>query len=335
MLINGIKTFAGKRVAVIGDLVADQFLNGKISRVSREAPVFILRHDETDTRPGGAANAAANIAALGGVPLVVGLVGDDANGELLKRSLEAANVKTDAGSVIAAPGVQTTTKVRVVAGQHYAARQQVIRIDYENRKEIDSEVLRRVAEGAEKACRAADAIVVSDYGYGVVTQELFDIAQQIAKERQIPLIVDSRFRLDQFLGATSATPNQEEAEHILGRDLNDPDCKALRERLDVEALLITRGNSGMTLIEKGKDVLHISAVGSSEPVDVTGAGDTVIAAYALSIAAGMSFADAAAVANHAGGIVVMKKGTATASIDELKTSIETHSRLTETASPSN
>ena len=333
MLINGIKTFAGKRVAVIGDLVADQFLNGKISRVSREAPVFILRHDETETRPGGAANAVANIAALGGVPLVVGLVGDDANGALLKRTLEDAGVET--GSVIAARGVQTTTKVRVLAGQHYAARQQVIRIDYENRKEIDSEVLQRVAEGAEQACRAAEAIVVSDYGYGVVTKELFDIAQKIARERRIPLIVDSRFRLDQFPGATSATPNQEEAEHILGNDLNDPECKALRERLDVDALLITRGNKGMTLIEKDGEALHINAVGSSEPVDVTGAGDTVIAAYALSLAAGLSFADAAAVANHAGGIVVMKKGTATASFEELRTSIEIYADAAESASPFN
>ena len=332
MLIERIKNFAGARVAVVGDLVADQFLNGKISRVSREAPVFILSHDETETRPGGAANAAANIAALGGEPLLVGMVGDDVNGDLLMQALRNAGVSTNDDSVVTAVDVQTTTKVRVLAGQHYAARQQVIRIDYENRSGIHEEISQSIAMGAERACRAADAIVVSDYGYGVVTKELFALAKRIASERRIPLIVDSRFRLVEFPGATSATPNQEEAEHILGKDLDDTGCKTLRERLDVEALLVTRGNKGMTLIEKGREPLHMVAVGSSEPVDVTGAGDTVIAAYSLGLAAGMSFADAAAVANHAGGIVVMKKSTATASIDELKSSIETYSHSAGTAS---
>ena len=333
MLIEQIKKFAGARVAVVGDLVADQFLNGKISRVSREAPVFILRHDETVTRPGGAANAAANIAALGGETLLVGLVGNDINGDLLRQALRNAGVSTNEDSVVIAVGVQTTTKVRVLAGQHYAARQQVIRIDYENRGGIDEEISQSIAKAAEKACRAADAVVVSDYGYGVVTKELFSLTQRIASERKIPLIVDSRFRLVEFSGATSATPNQEEGEHILGKDLDDAGCKTLRDRLDVEALLITRGNKGMTLIEKGREPLHMVAVGSSEPVDVTGAGDTVIAAYSLGLAAGMSFAAAAAVANHAGGIVVMKKGTATANFDELKSSIESFSHSAETASP--
>jgi len=322
-------------VAIVGDLVADQFLNGKISRVSREAPVFILRHDETETRPGGAANAAANVAALGGTPLLVGIVGDDPNGLLLKRSLETAGVVIGADRVIEASGVQTTTKVRVLAGQHYAARQQVIRIDYENREEVEIDVSRRIIEGAELACRAADAIVVSDYGYGVVTEDLLALTLHIANERGIPMIVDSRFRLGQFPGATSATPNQEEAEQILGKDLDDAGCKTLRERLSVEALLITRGNKGMTLVESGREPMHIGAVGSSEPVDVTGAGDTVIAAYTLGLAAGMTFADAAAVANHAGGIVVMKKGTATAKIEELRNSIETYARAAESASPFN
>lgn len=335
MLTEGINKFPNTRVAIVGDLVADQFLNGKISRVSREAPVFILRHDETETRPGGAANAAANVAALGGTPLLVGIVGDDPNGLLLKRSLETAGVVIGADRVIEASGVQTTTKVRVLAGQHYAARQQVIRIDYENREEVEIDVSRRIIEGAELACRAADAIVVSDYGYGVVTEDLLALTLHIANERGIPMIVDSRFRLGQFPGATSATPNQEEAEQILGKDLDDAGCKTLRERLSVEALLITRGNKGMTLVESGREPMHIGAVGSSEPVDVTGAGDTVIAAYTLGLAAGMTFADAAAVANHAGGIVVMKKGTATAKIEELRNSIETYARAAESASPFN
>ena len=310
--------FAGRRVAILGDLVADQFLNGTIARVSREAPVFILRHDPTTTRAGAAANTAANVAALGGEALLVGLVGDDPNGKLLLETL-FNGINTE--GVIRSVDFQTTTKVRVLAGQHYAARQQVIRIDYECGQEIDAETRVGLAENFSKAAAVADAIVVSDYGYGVVTPDLFEQARTIAGEKQIPLIVDSRFRLTEFVGATSATPNQDEVEQILGSGFTDADCAKLRESLGLEALLVTRGNKGMLLIEAGRQPVSIDAFGSREPVDVTGAGDTVIAAYALGLASGLSFEDAARIANHAGSIVVMKKGTATAAIDELVRSL--------------
>ena len=313
--------FVGRRVLIIGDLVADQFLNGTISRVSREAPVFIVRHDETDTRPGAAANTAANVAALGGNAVLIGIVGDDENGKLLLDGLRPS-VPTD--TIVRAVGTRTTTKVRVLAGQHYAARQQMIRIDYEGVKEIDSETRSMLNDHLTHEAASVDAIVVSDYGYGVVTPELFAVTLQIAALRNIPLIVDSRFRLSEFVGATSATPNQEEVEQILGSGFTDADCERLRETLELEALLVTRGNKGMLLIESGKSSVSIDAVGSSEPVDVTGAGDTVIAAYALGLAAGLTFAEAARIANHAGSIVVMKKGTATASAEELSRSIDDH-----------
>lgn len=310
-----LDSFRGRRVAIAGDLVADQFLEGTISRVSREAPVFIMRHDATETRPGGAANAAANVASLGGTPLLVGLMGRDAGGDHLREAL--SNSRVDCTHVLAAAGVQTTTKIRVLAGQQYAARQQVIRIDYENAAPASPEIQSRLIANLVEAAAAAEAIVISDYGCGAVSPMLFGQAKSIARGRNIPLVVDSRFRLEAFAGAAAATPNQDEVEQILGPGFIDADCERLRERLELESLLVTRGNKGMLLIEKNAEPLSIKAVGPTAPVDVTGAGDTVIAAFALGLAAGLSYADAASVANHAGGVVVMKRGTATANPDEL------------------
>jgi len=313
--------FANKKIVIIGDLVADQFLNGTISRVSREAPVFILRHDATNTLPGAAANAAVNVASLGGKPVLIGLIGKDANGEALLGSLKSSHVGCD--GVISVEQFSTITKVRVLAGQHYAARQQVIRIDYENSVDIADSVKQKLRQNLDAAANSADAIIVSDYNYGVVFPELFKDAISIAHSRNIPLIVDSRFCLADLSGATTATPNREEVEQILGKDFTTNDCSQLRERLGYTALLVTNGNQGMILFEKDRAPLQIDAVGSSEPVDVTGAGDTVIAAYTLGLAAGLSFPDAAKIANHAGGIVVMKKGTASTTANELIESLQT------------
>ena len=306
---------------IAGDLVADQFLSGTIARVSREAPVFILRHDETETRPGAAANTAANVASLGGEAVLIGLVGEDENAKLL---LDSLGPSIDISGVVTTSGDRTTTKVRVLTAHHYAARQQVIRIDYESAGKIDGDLRAELTANLVRASDSADAIVLSDYGYGVVDETLFATARQIAAEKSIPLIVDSRNRLCEFAGATSATPNQDEVEQILGTDFTDADCERLRDSLGLRSLLVTRGNKGMLVVEADHPPVSIQAVGSSEPVDVTGAGDTVIAAYSLGLAAGLSFADAARIANHAGGIVVMKKGTATAAADELARSLTEH-----------
>ena len=313
--------FPNKTIVIVGDLVADQFLHGTIARVSREAPVFILRHDETETVAGGAANAAANVASLGGKAVLVGVVGTDANGAALVEKLAASRV--NCRFITASPNFATTTKVRVLAGQHYAARQQVIRIDYENQKALDTETLAALKTNLTKAAASADAIIISDYNYGVANAEIAGLAKKIASERQIPLLVDSRFRLSEFKGATSATPNQEEVEQILGKDFTPAGCAELCRALGYEALLVTRGNKGMILIERDRreEPVFLEAVGSKEPVDVTGAGDTVIAAYALGLASGLDFATSAHLANHAGGIVVMKKGTASVSADELAGSL--------------
>jgi rfaE bifunctional protein kinase chain/domain len=228
--------------------------------------------------------------------------------------------KVDCRYVVQSDTYQTTTKVRVLAGQHYAPRQQVIRIDYENQEKIDEASNKQLKENFYAAADA-DAVIISDYNYGAANSELAEIAKRIAEDRKIPLLVDSRFNLKNFRGATTATPNQEEVEQILGADYTEQDCIELCGALGYQSLLITRGNLGMLLIEKNKSPLHLAVVGAKEPVDVTGAGDTVIAAYALGLASGLSFAEAAQTANHAGGIVVMKKGTASVAADELIASL--------------
>lgn len=317
-------SFPAKRVVIVGDLVADQFLQGTIARVSREAPVFILRHDETDTRAGAAANAAANIASLGSMPMLVGLTGDDEPGSMLLDRLREGGVDCD--NVISDPSLRTTTKVRVLAGQHYAARQQVIRIDYENSAAISAELRKRLLTNFTSAARTADAIIISDYNYGVADQELFQAAARIARDRAVPLLIDSRFRLREFPNATAATPNQEEVEQLIGGEVSEEKCTALREQLGLKALLVTRGNKGMLLFEHGRPAVELPAVGPTEPVDVTGAGDTVIAVFTLALATGLSYGQAAEAANHAGGLVVMKKGTASVSMSELIKSIRTNPR---------
>ncbi len=313
-------TFPDKTVVVIGDIVADQFLNGTISRVSREAPVFILRHDETITLPGAASNAAVNVASLGGKPVMIGCVGLDEPGEVLLNELRSLGV--DTSEIAIAAGVKTTAKMRVLASQHYAARQQVIRIDYENDIPLPEDVRADLRRSLASVAEIADAIIVSDYNYGMIFPEIFDDAMTLSRSRGIPLIVDSRYRLGDFANATTATPNREEVEQILGANFTPEQCSGLREQLGFKALLVTNGNQGMSLYEEGKREVRIPAVGPTEPVDVTGAGDTVIAAYALALASGLSFEEAAITANHAGGIVVMKKGTAAAYADELVGSIK-------------
>lgn len=314
-LENFIDRFSSLRVVVVGDAVADQFLTGRIARVSREAPVFIMNHERTVTVPGGAGNVAANVASLGGHASMLCLIGTDDNGHNLTSALSSAGVSTE--GIVANEGETTVTKVRVIAGHQYASRQQVIRIDYLNdgpRAEIGHEEL---SARTVNALSEADAVIVSDYGYGTVTGELFDSIRNIASERAIPLTVDSRHNLSEYSGALSATPNREEVAEILGDDFESADCQELRARLGLDALLLTNGNHGMLLYQADSEPINIPAFGPTEPVDVTGAGDTVIAAYTLALAAGASFEEAARLANVCGGLAVMKRGTAAVSASEL------------------
>ena len=179
------------------------------------------------------------------------------------------------------------------------------------------------------ACENADAIIISDYNYGVIDKAIFEAAKAISRSQQIPILIDSRFGLTNFTGATAATPNQDEVEQILGKNFTSEDCFSLREKLAYDALLITNGNKGMQLFEQNGIATQIDAVGSPQPVDVTGAGDTVIAAFALALASGMDFVSAARLANHAGGLVVMKKGTATVTLDELVSTVNANLEISQ------
>jgi rfaE bifunctional protein kinase chain/domain len=323
-LASIVERFQRARVVVVGDLVADQFLYGEISRVSREAPVFILRHERTETLPGGAANCAVNLASLGARVSLVGVVGDDEAGRVLMEKLTEAEVSCASISTVA--GSRTTTKVRILAGQAHSTRQQVIRVDYEDAPLAGDGVREQLRARLRHEVKDADAVIISDYNYGVADEEMSEALREALRSRQIPVLVDSRFRLSSFPNFTSATPNEDEVEQLLDKKLADADALEeagahLCERLGLQALLVTRGGRGMMLFERGRKPLQMEAVGAREPVDGTGAGDTVIAAYALSIASGANFADAARLANHAGGLVVMKRGTAAINSEELLHSI--------------
>ncbi len=314
-----VGSFSGKRVVVIGDIIADQFIYGEISRVSREAPVFILRHEHTETTPGGAGNCAANLAALGANVELMSVLGGDEPGKILYRQLLEAGVNCDGVSVTSER--RTITKVRVLAGQIHSTRQQVIRIDYDSEPDFSSELQEVLRADIARALPGADAVVISDYNYGVADPKIAELVRN-ALGPAVPVLVDSRFRLSSFSDFTSATPNEDEVEQLLNVAHNDQAAlesaaEQLRQRLGYKAFLITRGGNGMTLLEAETAPLHIDAVGSRQPLDVTGAGDTVIATYALALASGASFADAARLANFAGGLVVMKRSTATVSRDEL------------------
>lgn len=319
-LINVLRRFADQRIVILGDAIADRFLHGSISRVSREAPVFILRHQQTETLPGGAANCAMNMAALGAQVSLVSVIGADEAGNELRAKLESAGINVE--GVIASERIQTTTKVRILAGHSHSNKQQVIRIDYEGPALDDVELREALVNKLEHSINNANAIVISDYNYGVVDAQAIELIRQA----KIPVLVDSRFRLSEFTGFTAATPNQEEVENLAGAPISSTEqletaAKELKQRLGHRALLVTRGPQGMMLLEDDEPALHIPAVGAQQAVDVTGAGDTVIATFALALAGGASFADAARLANYAGGLVVMKRGTATVTQNELEHSI--------------
>ncbi|HEX5884426.1 MAG TPA: PfkB family carbohydrate kinase [Pyrinomonadaceae bacterium] len=319
-LLNIIRRFSERRIVIVGDAIADKFLHGSISRVSREAPVFILRHDKTETLPGGAANCAMNMVSLGARVSLISVTGADESGSEMRAKLEAAGVDID--GVVVSEKVQTTTKVRILAGHSHSSKQQVIRIDYDAAPVNDAGLREALIDKLEKTIAAADAVVISDYNYGVVDAQTIEVIRKV----NVPVLVDSRFRLADFTGFTAATPNQEEVENLIGAQISSTEqletaANELKQQLGYRALLVTRGSGGMTLLEADAAPLHIRAVGAQQAVDVTGAGDTVIATFALALASEASFADAARLANYAGGLVVMKRGTASLSAAELEHSI--------------
>jgi rfaE bifunctional protein kinase chain/domain len=316
-----LKRFGRVRIAVVGDLIADEFIYGRIERVSREAPVLILRYNATEVVPGGAGNAANNAAALGAHVEVLGVVGKDEAGRRLKASLGAhANVR----GLVTAAGYTTPVKTRILAGGVHSAKQQVVRIDRAG-SDITPALARQVERRLAHAIARADAVIVSDYGSRLVTPDLWRRALTAARVKKPPLVlVDSRYDLAKFTGITACTPNESEVEALLNVRIDDDRAaleragRALLGRIGARAVLVTRGSRGMALFEPGRSTDHIPIVGSDQIADVTGAGDTVIATFTVALAAGATFAEAARLANHAGGLVVMKRGTATVTAEELK-----------------
>lgn len=288
---------------------------------------MILKYEKTETSPGGAANAAANVAALSGRVSICGVTGRDRSGRMLTLSLRKRGV--DTRSVISVPGYSTPTKTRILAGSIHSTRQQVIRIDREPQTTISSEYCERLCHKLHAAVSEVDAVIVSDYNYGIVDSPLTEVLRGVSA--RLPVIIDSRYRLKSLKGFTAATPNHAELEELIGREVvSEADIDRASEQLRVElglrALLLTRGGEGMNLYTESGERLRLQAVGSLDPVDVTGAGDTVIAAFALALAAGGSYVEAAQIANHAGGLVVMKRGTATITQHELINSIKEHEK---------
>jgi rfaE bifunctional protein kinase chain/domain len=322
-----IAALPGHRVAVIGDAIADEFVYGRVARVSREAPVLILEYDTTEILPGGAGNAANNVAAMGGVALLASVIGRDEPGRRLLKSLHR---RVNPQRVVRSARRGTTIKTRILAGGIHSAKQQVVRIDRLANGAADRATRDAFYRAAVAAALKSDAVLVSDYGAGLVSPAMVSSIRRELKDagHVVPILVDSRYQLLRYRGLTACTPNESEVEQALGIRINDDQRlleKAGRQILEqtrMQAVLVTRGSRGMALFVPGEPTLHIPIFGSDEIADVTGAGDTVMATLALALAAGGTFEAAARLANYAGGLVVMKRGTATVSAAELRDAVK-------------
>ena len=329
-----VESFPRVTVTVLGDMVADEFVFGEISRVSREAPVLILRHRERTVVPGGGANAVNNLADLGVNVLPVGMIGNDEPGRLLLRSFRHKHIPVT--GLLKHKNLATVTKTRILAGMPHTWRQQVVRIDREPDAGPDRHMARELALATREYLRASDALLISDYGYGAATPQILNAARERRRTPRpgnpskpagnydsIPVVLDSRHRMLEFSGITAATPNEPEVEEALGKKIGQDWsqlCAAGAEiisRMNLASLVITRGRDGMMAFPGKHKPVNIPVFGSDQVTDVTGAGDTVIATFTAALAAGANTEDAAHLANYAGGIVVMKRGTATVSQKEL------------------
>jgi D-glycero-beta-D-manno-heptose-7-phosphate kinase len=320
-LADYVEQFPSRTVVLLGDFVADEFQFGEISRVSREAPVLILHHRETQVLPGGGANATNNLSALGARVLPVTVVGDDSAADALIAHFKSKGVNVS--GIVKAKGRNTPTKTRYLAGWAHTVSQQVLRVDREPQRPLPPAIHQKLGRLLQAKLRSADALAVSDYGFGAASPEL--VRRVTSRHKNLTVTLDARYHMASYTkaGVTAATPNEGELEALhhtsIGRDLEELErCgRATLSGMKLQALIVTRGRDGMTLFESSGRVYHIPIHGSSQAVDVTGAGDTVLAAYTLALASGASFQEAAHLANIAGGLVVMKRGTATVSREEL------------------
>ncbi len=322
-LLELIDAMAGQTVVMLVDLVADRFITGVPKRISREAPVLILSYDGETFMPGGGANAVANIAALGGRPLLLGAVGRDANGRRLLEAFRSWGVST--AGILQRENYRTPTKTRILSGGRHSIKQQIVRYDIGESRQLSADEQQHFEKQLAEWGGLAGTAVLSDYGYGTVKPDLLPrIRQALAEEGTI--LCDSRNRLQEFQGLDGATPNEEEARELLGKPISDEPRELLeagaelRRRLAARFLLITRGSFGMNLFDASGGY-RIPVHGTDQVADVTGAGDTVIGTFALALAADASPLEAALLANYAGGVVVMKAGTATLCREELAAAV--------------
>lgn len=317
-----VEQFASKTVVLLGDFVADEFQFGEISRVSREAPVLILRHRQTQVSPGGGANAANNLAALGARVLPISAVGEDLSGDALLDFFRQR--KVDLSSVSRVKNWTTPTKTRFLAGWAHTVGQQVLRVDREPSAPLPEAIRERLRKKLRTNLAKADALAISDYGFGVATPDT--VKEALARlKREIPVTLDARYQLNAYAktGITAATPNEAELEaaHHTSIGINIDELeragRATLLEMKLDSLLVTRGRHGMALFAAGEETAHVPVHGSDQAVDVTGAGDTVLAAFTLALTCGATKLEAAHIANIAGGLVVMKRGTATVTREEL------------------
>ena len=314
-----VARFSGRRLLVLGDLMIDHYLWGRVERISPEAPVPVVEVQRESSSLGGAGNVAANLAALGAEPVLVGLVGEDVRAQQLLEAFAARQVATHA--IVRDPSRPTTMKTRVIAHS-----QQIVRADWESRADVEGPALRDLLAVLTREMAGVDALVVSDYGKGVITRPVLDAAIGLAKAKGIPIAVDPKeSHLDAYHGVSILTPNQYEAGNMMAERIRDEASLmnvgwGLQRRLDAECALVTRGPDGMSLFERGGRYTHLPTV-AREVFDVTGAGDTVVSVVALALAAGADYPSACFLANHAAGVVIREVGTATCSPAQLRASL--------------
>jgi len=323
-LVHYIDQFQNQKIMIIGDMVADVYLEGKIARISREAPVLILEHSHEIVVPGGAANAVHNAAALGGQVYAVGVVGQDNAGEQLSHSLRDKRANTDGLFIDASRS--TITKTRIMAGGQATVRQQIVRIDRESKEPLDTTSEQMLLTYIEATIHTMSAVIISDYGSMTISPAIREQVISACSRAGIPSIVDSRYNIMAYEGIRLVKQNESEAAAATGlKMLNGSQLQQAAElmlaRLKAEVILITQGPDGMTLFNRNGTQTHIPVTNMSEVYDVTGAGDTVVATMMLALAAGADYVEAACLANFAAGVVVRKPGTATTTAQELKVAI--------------
>jgi rfaE bifunctional protein kinase chain/domain len=323
-LLELVRRFAGKRVLVVGDMVADEYIVGAPMRVSREAPVLILAERDRYIVPGGATNPGVNARACGAEVFLTGVIGADASGERLQARLRHYGIHMD--GLVVEGSRPTSTKTRILAGDAQLVQQQIVRVDAIDDSNLSDACIRKIITYLQEVIPTVDALILSDYENGVISPDIISTAIPLALEHKKVITVDAHGDLVRFQGATALTPNQPEAESTLGiRITNRQSLEAagheLLQKTNARGVLITRGAEGMSLFEEGESPLHLPASNLTEVFDPTGAGDTVAATFTLALAAGGNMAEAATLANIAAGLVVRRVGNATNTPAELMAAV--------------